>query len=92
MPLHSCRVCGSYMLPTSVGRPPATCGEPCRLEWKAARQKALRAREKALTHLAEAISALEGVNPRWAEATRRHHARLSAATPLELAMVSGGGR
>ena len=87
MPVPVCRVCGCYMLPSDVGRPPSTCGESCRLEWKAARQKALRARRKALLHLARAIDALEGVNPIWHKHPKRFYQKLVTASPSDLAVV-----
>ena len=83
-----CKVCFSYMLSGPTGRPPATCSEPCRLAWKAARQKAQRAQKRALSALRMAASALDPVDPTFKKEVLRLAARLSKANPTEIAVVS----
>ena len=87
MPIPSCRVCGAYMLPADSGRPPTTCGESCRLQWKAARQRAQRAKALALRHLARAEQALRQVRDPWGRQVRALHGKLERSTPAELAAV-----
>ena len=88
-----CRACGAYMLSGSIGRPPTTCSEPCRLEWKAARQRAQRAQKRAARELRAAISSLRTVRPAWGEQLARFAARLASAPPGDLALppARGGG-
>ena len=87
MPIPTCRVCGCYMLPADGGRPPTTCGEVCRLQWKAARQRAQRAKTLALRHLARAEQALRQVRDPWGRQVRALHGKLERSTPAALAAV-----
>ena len=80
-----CKVCRSYMLPhAKTGRPPATCSKPCKDAWNAARQKALRARRRALDHLKQAELSLWPVNPLWKAQIARYYRKLEKAKPAEL--------
>ena len=87
MPIPTCKVCGSYMLPNDTGRPPTTCSDECRLEWKAARQRAQRARARALEQLGHAIGALSSVMPPWQAQLQSYYRKLLNASPGELAKV-----
>jgi len=87
MTIPRCKVCGSYMLPGEAGRPATTCGDPCRMEWKAARQRAQRARARALEQLGLAIGALSSVQPPWQQQLQKYYRKLLTASPSELAQV-----
>ena len=87
MPIPTCRVCGAYMLPADSGRPPTTCGESCRLQWKAARQRAQRAKALALHHLERAEQALGQVRDPWRRQVGTYRRKLERSTPAELAAV-----
>jgi predicted nucleic acid-binding Zn ribbon protein len=82
MSIPKCKVCGSYMLPGAT-----TCSEGCRLEWKAARQRAQRARRRALEQLGLALGSLSSVQPPWRAQLHRYYRKLLAASPSELAQV-----
>ena len=91
MKIPTCRVCGAYMLPADSGRPATTCGEPCRLQWKAARQRAQRAREIAVLSLRKAELALGQVRDPWRRQLVTYLRKLERATPAELAAVEPPG-
>ena len=76
------------MLPADNGRPPTTCGESCRLQWKAARQRAQRAKALALHHLERAEQALGQVRDPWRRQVGTYRRKLERSTPAELAAVA----
>ena len=88
MTIPTCSVCGAYMLPGESGRPATTCSDRCRQDWKAARQRAQRARSRALEHLGLAIGALSSVRNPWRDQLARYYRKLLAASPSELAKIA----
>jgi predicted nucleic acid-binding Zn ribbon protein len=87
-----CKVCKAFMLPADRGRPPATCSERCRLTWKAARARAKRSQEKALSLLRMAAKELAEVEGAYSRDALRLAQRLSHETPSRLASISASER
>ena len=88
MAIPTCKVCGAYMLPSAAGRPATTCSPTCRREWKAARQRAQRARARALEQLGLALGALTPICQPWETPLRAYYRRLLNASPGELACIN----
>lgn len=87
MSIPTCNVCGAYMLPGESGRPATTCSSRCRQDWKAARQRAQRARSRALEHLGLALGALGSVRNPWRDQLAKYYRKLLTASPSDLARV-----
>jgi hypothetical protein len=90
--IHVCRVCGCFMLPADVGRPAATCNETCRLTWKAARARAKRSQQRALSLLRMAAHELSKVEGPYSGQALRLAQRLSNEPPSRLALILAAER
>jgi hypothetical protein len=89
----TCRACFRPMsdFPEN-GRPPETCRPDCRRKWKAARERARRARREAIGHLGAALVYMRRLGlPTQAAHLARVLNQLEEMSPRDVAIVGPQG-
>lgn len=88
----SCRACyGPIVDFPKTGRGPETCSAECARKWKAARERARRARTALLFCLEEGVPWAERLSPELGAMARRLQTRVRNIEPRDVAEVPFGG-